>query len=135
MFQQHSTETLDESIRQAKRKLKNSKTFIGSFSIKSLSSLLINLKKASFIFVCRFHLIAVYITKSTLEIFDPLGFCESLKYFNAKTISILKNLKQRRKLICNPPLKKFSNSFVSLFIKLRDRGRSFKSILNKIRKL
>ena len=133
MFQQRSTETLDESIRQAKRKLKNSKTFIGSFFIKSLSSLVINLKRASFIFVCRFHLIAVYITKSTLKIFDPLEFCESLKY--SKAISILKNLKRRRKLICNPPLKKISNSFVSLFIKLRDRGRSFKFILNKVRKL
>ena len=133
MFQQRSTETLEESIRQAKRKLKNSKTFIGSFFIKSLSSLVIILKKASFIFVCRFHLIAVYITKSTLKIFDPLEFCESLKYFNTKAISILKNLKRRRKLIFNPPFKKISNSFVSLFIKLRDRGRSL--IFNKIRKL
>ena len=126
------------SLKQIELYMKSCHSYLGALFVKSFKNLLLKVKKYSLIVYCNAHWFCIYSTRTTFEIFDPLGFLQKSNCLSMNFMSFLKTHIKGKILYCNPKIQSDNSNYcgfyVIFFIRMREMGHSFVEILRKFSK-
>ena len=147
---QHSEEVGEKNIDGEKEKnkplslkkieyyLKKSRTYLGAFYLNSFKDILIKKETFSIVIHCNYHWFAIFVTKKSFEIFDPLGFLKKKKCFSATFLNFIQTHLKNKVLYANPKIQSDQSNacgyFVVFYILNREQNYSFNEILSKFTK-